>query len=72
MPNTQIGRDVYESVKRGDLNGCSFAFELGERGDEEWNEEEEIEDEKELGIRGRNVNRYERVGPSNPRSERPY
>ena len=42
LPNTQIGRDVYESVKRGDLNGCSFAFELGERGDEEWSEEEEL------------------------------
>ena len=26
-----------------DINGCSFAFELCERGDEEWNEEEELE-----------------------------
>lgn len=61
LPNTQIGRDVYESVKRGDLNGCSFAFELGERGDEEWNEEEEIEDEKELGIRGRIKNAIKKI-----------
>ncbi len=26
LPNTTAGRDAYESVKRGDLNGCSFAF----------------------------------------------
>jgi Escherichia/Staphylococcus phage prohead protease len=25
-PNTQIGRDVYKLVKRGDLTGCSFGF----------------------------------------------
>jgi HK97 family phage prohead protease len=44
LPNTTIGRDVYESVKRRDLNGCSFAFALGERMDE-FNEEEEEENE---------------------------
>jgi Escherichia/Staphylococcus phage prohead protease len=49
LPNTQVGRDTYESVQRGDLNGCSFAFELGQR-DEEW-DEEEIEDEHDLGLR---------------------
>src|SRR5215472_5921150 len=26
LPDTTFGRDTYESVKRGDLNGCSFAF----------------------------------------------
>jgi HK97 family phage prohead protease len=59
MPNTQVGRDVYESVKRGDLNGCSFAFELGER-DDEYNEEE-IEEEKELGLRGRVANAIKKI-----------
>jgi hypothetical protein len=49
---TSYGKDLYESVKRGDISGCSFAFELGERSDESW-EEEEIEDEKELGLRGK-------------------
>jgi hypothetical protein len=44
LPNTQAGRDTYESVKRGDLNGCSFAFQLGERMDE-FNDEE-IEDDE--------------------------
>ena len=29
LPNATAGRDTYESVKRGDLNGCSFAFNLG-------------------------------------------
>jgi HK97 family phage prohead protease len=52
LPDTQVGRDTYELVKRGDLNQCSFQFELGERSDE-WSEEEEIEDEKDLGLRGR-------------------
>jgi HK97 family phage prohead protease len=59
LPNTQVGRDVYESVKRGDLNGCSFAFELGER-DQEW-DEEEIEDEKDLGILGRIKNAFKTI-----------
>jgi uncharacterized protein len=26
LPNTSIGHDVLESVKRGDTDGCSFAF----------------------------------------------
>jgi uncharacterized protein len=49
-PNTQVGNDTYESVQRGDLNGCSFAFAVD-------NErmcnyiEEEIEDE-DRGVRG--------------------
>jgi len=44
LPNTTIGRDVYESVKRGDLNGCSFAFGVGQRMDE-FSEEDEDDDE---------------------------
>jgi HK97 family phage prohead protease len=52
LPDTQAGRDTYELVQRKDV-GCSFAFELGER-DQNWDEEEEeIEDEKDLGLRGR-------------------
>lgn len=34
LPNTEEGRAVYESVKRGDLRGCSFAFKIAEGGDE--------------------------------------
>jgi len=26
LPNTQTGRDVAESIERGDVDGCSFAF----------------------------------------------
>jgi HK97 family phage prohead protease len=51
LPDTTAGRDVYKSIERGDLNGCSFAFQLGERM-EDW-EEEEIEDEEDKGIRGK-------------------
>jgi HK97 family phage prohead protease len=28
LPNTSTARDLYESVQRGDINGCSFAFKL--------------------------------------------
>jgi HK97 family phage prohead protease len=31
LPNTSYANDLHESVKRGDVNGCSFAFTLGER-----------------------------------------
>lgn len=26
LPNTQLGKDLTESVRRGDITGCSFAF----------------------------------------------
>lgn len=28
LPNTQLGRDVYQQVQRGDLRSCSFAFSV--------------------------------------------
>ncbi|VVB52208.1 Caudovirus prohead serine protease [uncultured archaeon] len=40
MPNTQTGRDTHESIKRGDINGCSFAFTVPDGG-QEWSEQEE-------------------------------
>jgi uncharacterized protein len=37
LPDTNAGRDAYESVSRGDIQSCSFAFSLGEPGtDDEW------------------------------------
>ncbi len=33
LPDTESAREVYESVKRGDLRGCSFAFDVDS---EEW------------------------------------
>ena len=50
LPDTTVGRDTYESVKRGDLNGCSFAFMVDDSRMCEY-KEEEIDDE-EGGIRG--------------------
>lgn len=35
LPDTQAGRDILESVKRGDVSGMSFAFRVGV---EEWDE----------------------------------
>lgn len=47
MPNTQLGHDTREMIQRGDLNGCSFGFSLGTRGDDSW-EDEDLEDEEDL------------------------
>ena len=33
LPDTESAREVYEAVKRGDLNGMSFAFPVPEGGD---------------------------------------
>lgn len=51
LPNTAAGRDMYESVQRGDLNGCSFAFIVDDARMCEY-KEEEIDDEDE-GMRGK-------------------
>ena len=47
MPDTQLGRDTHTMIQRGDLNGCSFGFGMGERSDED-STEEDIEDEDDL------------------------
>jgi Escherichia/Staphylococcus phage prohead protease len=47
LPNTQTARDLHASVVRGDMNGCSFAFTLGD-GDDSFDEEN---DEEERGKR---------------------
>jgi HK97 family phage prohead protease len=52
LPDTQLGHDTYQNISMGNLRDMSFAFELGER-DQAWDEEEEAEDEKVLGLRGR-------------------
>lgn len=36
LPNTTLGRDVYEMVQRGDLSECSFGFTVEE---ETWRED---------------------------------
>lgn len=36
LPDTSVGRDVFESVRRGDMTESSFAFEIT---DEEWKKE---------------------------------
>lgn len=35
LPNTTVGQDVYESVKRGDIDGVSFGFSMEA---EEWDD----------------------------------
>lgn len=40
LPNTTVGRDVYESVKRGDIDGVSFGFSMEA---EEWDDKNKQE-----------------------------
>jgi HK97 family phage prohead protease len=53
LPNTVAGRDVWESVQRGDLNGCSFAFKLASGMDQL--SEESVEDDSIRGAVKRTV-----------------
>lgn len=39
LPQTSAGRDCYESLKRGDIQGCSFGFMTRE---DEWNFTDDI------------------------------
>jgi Escherichia/Staphylococcus phage prohead protease len=41
LPDTQVARDALTSVRRGDVSGASFGFEI-EKGGEEWTEEDGI------------------------------
>ncbi len=36
LPNTQVGRDTAEMVRRKDMTGCSFQFTMGGPDDEAW------------------------------------
>ncbi len=38
LPNTSWGKDAYESIKRGDINGCSFGFTVDNDG-QSWSED---------------------------------
>jgi len=40
LPDTERARDLKQLIKRGDINGCSFAFALGPN-DDGWSEEED-------------------------------
>lgn len=36
LPNTSLGRDLAESMQRGDINQCSFGFWIEDEGKETW------------------------------------
>jgi uncharacterized protein len=46
--NQTYARDCYESVQRGDLNGCSFAFML-QPGDDDWTQDYEDDEDRNAG-----------------------
>jgi HK97 family phage prohead protease len=59
LPNTTAGRDVWESVQRGDLNSCSFAFGLGERMDSF--DEEDVDDDEDESLRGKVARKVKQI-----------
>jgi HK97 family phage prohead protease len=40
LPDTTLGRDLRESIKRKDISGCSFSFTVRDDG-QEWSEDED-------------------------------
>ncbi len=40
LPNTQLGRDLHESISRGDVTQCSFAFKVP-MGGESWGKDQD-------------------------------
>lgn len=42
LPNTSMARDLHESIRRGDINGCSFAFNIPDGG-QDWSEQKDEE-----------------------------
>lgn len=44
LPDTQVARDLQESMNRGDIDQCSFSFAVRENGDE-WSEVPDPEDD---------------------------
>jgi uncharacterized protein len=53
LPNTQTANDLHESVKRGDVNSCSFAFDLDEKRDCSYDEMDEDDVDPRLDKRGK-------------------
>jgi HK97 family phage prohead protease len=45
MPNTRLGQDVMEQIKRGDISQCSFSFAMDPESDddEDWSEEKDAD-----------------------------
>jgi HK97 family phage prohead protease len=50
LPNTSYGKDLYESVQRGDMYACSFAFNLEDE-DQSFDEEADPESRSKVLIR---------------------
>ncbi len=42
LPNTSYARDLHENIRSGNLNSCSFAFELNDGEDDEYSYEDGV------------------------------
>lgn len=60
MPNTQLGRDTMEQIKRGDISQCSFSFTCD---DDDWDEEKDEEGRSTIVRTVNSVNKLFDVSP---------
>ena len=58
LPDTQQARDLYKTIKRGDMDQCSFAFTVDEDGDS-WSEEEDERGKKFIARTLKRVNLFD-------------
>ncbi len=65
MPNTRLGQDVMEQVKRGDISQCSFSFAMDPDNDEDedWAEDKDEEGRSYVKRTIRSVSRLFDVSP---------
>lgn len=52
-PNTSIGNDTYESIKRGDLDSCSFAFTV--------RKEDQVLEKRDNGVYLRRIKKFNSI-----------
>jgi HK97 family phage prohead protease len=64
--NQQAHRDLYSSIKRGDINECSFAFNVDDEDGEDWDDEKDERGQRFKLRTLRSVNLFDVSAVTNP------